>query len=202
VSRKKLWSVLVAAALVVSYVYVDGTGDSMPAVDESVGTSEGIEIDLGPEWTVEHEGQAEDEVDPVDDLKADAAVEMELAVLDLLNAERADAGLPPLELDLRLADAAWEHSADMASTGACEHEGSDGSTARERIDRSGYPASSYGENIACGSRTPEQALRQWMGSRPHRANILHERFTHVGVGVVAGDRSGAMWTLTFAAGAD
>ena len=39
-----------------------------------------------------------------------------------------------------------------------------------------------GENIAWGQRSPEEVVNAWMNSAGHRANILNERFTTIGVG--------------------
>ena len=39
-----------------------------------------------------------------------------------------------------------------------------------------------GENIAAGQDTPEEVVTAWMNSPGHRANILKEQFTHLGVG--------------------
>jgi len=44
------------------------------------------------------------------------------------------------------------------------------------------PLKLSGENIAAGKSTPEEAIRQWMNSSGHRANILNSRFTEIGFG--------------------
>ena len=43
----------------------------------------------------------------------------------------------------------------------------------------------FAENIAHAD-TAEKTMTQWMNSPPHRANILHRRFSHHGLGVAAG----------------
>ena len=50
------------------------------------------------------------------------------------------------------------------------------------------------ENIAQGQRTPEEVVQAWMNSAGHRANILNNGFTHIGVGYV---ESGNYWTQQF-----
>ncbi len=124
----------------------------------------------------------------------------EAELFELINAERMTAGLPPYTVDGRLVAAARAHSTDMAEHDFCEHEGSDGSSAAERIERHGYAARWSGENIACGDDSPGEAVDRWMGSNPHRDNILHEQYTHIGVGVAPGGPWGPMWTLNFGAG--
>ena len=41
----------------------------------------------------------------------------------------------------------------------------------------------YGENIAYGQTTSEDVMNAWMNSAGHRANILGEKYTHIGIGV-------------------
>ena len=48
----------------------------------------------------------------------------------------------------------------------------------------GISYTSAGENIAQGQRTPEEVVQAWMNSAGHRANILNNGFTHIGVGYV------------------
>jgi len=56
-----------------------------------------------------------------------------------------------------------------------------------------------GENIAKGSPTPERVVQGWMNSAGHRANILNENFTTIGVGVHE-DAAGVMhWAQMFTA---
>jgi uncharacterized protein YkwD len=124
-----------------------------------------------------------------------------LRLAQLIAEARAQAGLAPLVLDERLMAAAQEHSTDMASMGRCRHGGSDGSSARTRMGRHGYGFNNWaGENILCARRTPEAALKWWLGSSPHRRNLLHPHFTHLGIGYDPNGPYGPMWTLNFAAG--
>jgi uncharacterized protein YkwD len=51
-----------------------------------------------------------------------------------------------------------------------------------------------GENIAMGQRTPEEVVKAWMDSPGHRANILNNTYTHIGVGYVEGKN---VWTQMF-----
>ena len=59
----------------------------------------------------------------------------------------------------------------------------DGKDPGDRIKDVGYPAAAWGENVAMGARTPEEALRIWMKSPGHKANILKGDFTQLGVGI-------------------
>jgi uncharacterized protein YkwD len=132
----------------------------------------------------------------------DPGMRARLEVYELVNEARADAGLPPYRLDARLMSSAQEHSADMASGAGCRHRGSDGSSSRSRIRRHGYPHGNWaGENIVCSRRTPFAAVGWWLASGPHRRNLLHGHYTHIGVGYAPNGPYGPMWTLNFGAGA-
>lgn len=134
------------------------------------------------------------------DINSSARVRLEL--YRLINQTRADSGLPPYALDDRLTASADEHATDMAVQRFCRHTGSDGSTSRSRMARHGYPFNNWaGENIICSRWTPESAMQWWMASTPHRHNILHGHYTHIGIGYNPNGRYGPDWTLNFAAGA-
>lgn len=127
----------------------------------------------------------------------------------LLNQRRANAGLPRLQADRRLAKAARGHSASMAASNFFSHTGLDGSSSTDRIRATGYLSGARswatGENIAWGSydwATPRAIVKAWMRSPGHRANILSRSFDEIGIGVVrdapvAGVQRGATYTTDF-----
>jgi uncharacterized protein YkwD len=126
----------------------------------------------------------------------------QLQLFVAINEYRAQNGLYPLILDARLNAAAWDHSVDMANQGYCRHGGTDGTDARRRMAAHGYPYDNWaGENIVCGKASPEAALAWWKNSTPHRRNLLHGHFTHIGVAMAPNGPWGPMWTLDFADGA-
>lgn len=131
----------------------------------------------------------------------DERTRLEIQILAGVNGARAQHGLPPLILDDRLVAAAREHAVDMAYRNHCRHTGTDGTTVRDRIRRHGYPHNNWaGENILCARRTADAALGWWLSSAPHRANILHGHFTHIGVGASMHGTYGPDMALVFAAG--
>lgn len=133
----------------------------------------------------------------------DARSRLELEVLVLVNQARAQHGLQPLVLDNRLVAAAREHAVDMAGGRFCRHNGRDGTKARDRMRRNGYPYNNWaGENIICARRSAEAMVQWWLHSPPHRHNILHANFRHIGVGVSMHGQWGPDAVLDFAAGAD
>lgn len=132
----------------------------------------------------------------------DPVARMQLDLYNLINQRRAEAGLPPLLLDARLVASAGEHAADMAAGRFCRHTGRDGSNVRARMRKHGYPFNNWaGENIICSRRTPQAAMAWWLNSGPHRRNILHGHYTHIGIGIDPNGPYGPMWTLNFGAGA-
>jgi len=118
-------------------------------------------------------------------------------VVDRTNAERARHGLRSLSVDLRLAAAAQDHSADMVRRAFFAHESPDGRQVWDRAVAAGYAYRKVAENIAAGQRTAEEVVRGWMGSPGHRANILDGDLTQIGVGRAEGGSYGVYWTQVF-----
>jgi len=123
----------------------------------------------------------------------------ELEVVLLVNAERANQGLAPFQVDDRLTAAAQGHSRDMAQNDFFSHTGSNGSQFNERIVDEGYSGGPLAENIAAGHSSPEAVVAGWMNSPGHRANILNASLGHIGVGhvVEAGSQYGHYWSQSF-----
>lgn len=121
-------------------------------------------------------------------------------VLDLLNAERTSRGLVPLSFSTQLNDAALAHTQRQAADGAIYHtDPNDGSSPGDRISRTGYAFSTWGENVAAGYQTPTAVMQAWMSSSGHCQNILNPAFTEIGVGFVTGGaRYNQFWTQVFA----
>ncbi|AXE78807.1 CAP domain-containing protein [Streptomyces atratus] len=115
-------------------------------------------------------------------------------ILTLVNSERSKAGCSPLTANAKLTKAAQDHSADMASHRNMSHTGSDGSAPGDRITRTGYRWSAYGENVAYGYTTPESVMAGWMDSPGHKRNILDCSFKEIGVGLA---QPGSYWTQDF-----
>ena len=122
-------------------------------------------------------------------------------VLDLTNAERQKAGLPPLSLNPQLGTAAQNYSQVLASTGCFEHTCGPVPDFAERDAQAGYSGwTAVGENIAAGYQTPESVVSGWMDSPGHRANILSPKYTEIGIGLVSGGgKFGTYWTQEFGA---
>ncbi|MGM0575255.1 MAG: CAP domain-containing protein [Myxococcota bacterium] len=125
----------------------------------------------------------------------DAAAAEELA-FDLVDADRARFGLPPLERDPRLDAVARAHSADMAENGFFGHVSPTTGSVSDRLGAVGYKSGMHAENIARND-TIHDAQSGLMRSIGHRRNILSPEATRVGVGVVATRAHGPrQWVLT------
>jgi len=129
---------------------------------------------------------------------------VELEVIDRINRERENAGLSPLAAEVRLGEAAFLHSEDMAFHNIFNHTGSDGSSPWDRFARAGYPMTRGAENIAAGYGTPAAVVEGWMNSSGHRANILNGNVKHIGVGHISHSASdyGRYWTADFGSSSD
>ena len=126
----------------------------------------------------------------------------ELRVLELVNIERARYSLNPLRWCAHLGAAAREHSEDMAAHNDLFHNGSDGSTPWDRMERIGIRFSgTRAENVAAGQQTPEAVVASWMNSEGHRQNILNPGLTYLGVGLVQTTTGWRFfWTQKFGGG--
>lgn len=101
-------------------------------------------------------------------------------LLSLINAERADAGVPALSLNAQLSAAAQAHSVDQACNNFISHTGSDGSSIQQRIAAAGYTSSYSLEIIAVGG--PQDAISQWNDDALHRNAMINRNVTEVGIG--------------------
>jgi uncharacterized protein YkwD len=116
-----------------------------------------------------------------------ALTSLESGVLVQLNEIRAQHGLLPLRLSTGLTAAATEHSEQMAADGFFEHASADGTSFWKRIGhwyrQGGYGYWSVGENLLWSSPqvAPGAALRLWMSSPEHRANILSLKWRQIGI---------------------
>lgn len=122
----------------------------------------------------------------------------EKRVVELTNAERAKVGLGPLVWDEDLARGARYTAADqyVQNYAASDHSTLDVYTdrrgiyveiesAKSRIRKFIGDNSGAGENAA-PRPSPEEAMRGWMASPGHRANILRVNINRIGVGFISG----------------
>ena len=108
--------------------------------------------------------------------------------------------ISPVAWNALLENAAQRHSNDMANNNFFSHYGSDGSSPWDRIREAGYPMLSGGENIAAGYSSVRSAIKGWLKSPGHCANIMSPYFREIGAAKAASPSFyyGTAWTLDLA----
>jgi uncharacterized protein YkwD len=122
--------------------------------------------------------------------KTSAMRVLEGDMLGEINRIRARRGLNRLRFSPRLAAAALQHSREMGSRGYFSHNSADGGAFWRRIERyygsSGYRYWVVGENLLWSSPSVDAAgaLKMWMRSPEHRANVLNREWREIGLAAV------------------
>lgn len=118
---------------------------------------------------------------------------LELAVLDVINAKRADNDLSALEWSERAASAARKYAQQLVESGRFAHTGQNGTNVHDRLNEEGLVHFIANENLAQVSfngTVPEArtVVDGWMQSPGHRSNIIDvdKLYSHAGVGVHCG----------------
>ncbi|KPV55575.1 serine protease [Paenibacillus sp. A3] len=115
-------------------------------------------------------------------------------VVNLVNQERAKAGLQPLASDSALTAMALDKAKDMYNNGYFDHTSPTYGSPFDMMRSYGIRYSYAGENIAKGQRSPQEVMNAWMNSDGHRKNILSPNFTKIGVAYYNG-----VWVQEFIA---
>jgi uncharacterized protein YkwD len=116
--------------------------------------------------------------------------QLQTALLGQVNALRAANGLGRLRLSTSLSAAAGRHSTEMARRGYFSHDSANGASFSSRIEQfyplRGFHSWTVGENLLWAS--PDvgalRALKLWLASPPHRANLLSPRWREIGLAAV------------------
>lgn len=103
----------------------------------------------------------------------------EIQIVQKTNEARIAAGLPPLVVDCVLMGSSRRHARRMAAEAAMFH------------------SSGVAENVAAGQQFADAAVRTWLNSNGHRANMMSRRYTRIGVaGFISADGK-AFWVQQF-----
>lgn len=106
---------------------------------------------------------------------------IESKLIEQTNAMRARHGMKPLVVSLQLVNSSRSHAAYMCRSRNFSHSNNN-----------------VAENIAMGQSTVDEAMRSWMNSPGHRANILNPRYTRIGVAAYRlGDGRPVYWCQQF-----
>ena len=134
---------------------------------------------------------------------ADTLAEYADEVYAMVNEARAEAGLDPLERNAELDAAANVRAGEYASIKSIRVDGQphtrlDGSKFSTVLTEMGIDWSGgASENSSRWRETPEEVMTAWLESDGHRANILRENRTHIGIGIRQASGGKLYWIQLF-----
>lgn len=127
---------------------------------------------------------------------AQAVTDEEQQMVNLVNQERQKQGLAPLKINSELVKVARLKAKDMIENNYFDHQSPTYGSPFDMMNQFNISYRTAGENLA-GHQTVEGAHNGLMNSPGHRANILNESFTEVGIGIVDGGPYGKMFVQLF-----
>jgi uncharacterized protein YkwD len=122
--------------------------------------------------------------------------DLEQEMLQLVNAERRQLALKPLQADSKMREVAVLHAADMFVRGYFSHNSPEGADPFMRLKQSGINYRTAGENLAHATSLA-LAHKGLMNSPGHRKNILSPRFGRVGIAILDAGQKGLMFVQEF-----
>jgi len=105
---------------------------------------------------------------------------VEASVIEKINVQRERHGRAPLEIDFTLMQSSRKHCSWMTHSHRLQH-----------------TSAAVAENIAMGQHNASAAVRAWMNSSGHRANILNRRYTRVGTAAYVTSGGTIYWCMQF-----
>lgn len=131
-------------------------------------------------------------------LSPEDAIRLEDQAFQLVNLERAEAGLPPVVIDPALQKIAAGYACRMIEEGFFGHrDPASGYGPGERAMIGKYSFFAVGENLAAGQETAADVMRVWMESPSHKAIILDDRWSELGMAVRLGGLYSIYWVQVF-----
>ncbi len=125
---------------------------------------------------------------------AEAAAEL----VRRMNQVRDAAGLPPVKVAPKLAEAAAAVARDAAGRGSIEKEEDGGGlTPQQEVETRGYAYGQLGQSVSSGQPTPAAVVRSLLTGPDGEKAILGD-FADVGVGYAAAENGTPYWCLLFA----
>jgi uncharacterized YkwD family protein/spore coat assembly protein SafA len=113
-----------------------------------------------------------------------------------VNQARETAGLKALGLSKELSNIARLKADEMSLSSYFDHNSPVYGSPFEMLKSFGVTYRTAGENIAKGQKSAKAVLAAWMGSTGHKANIMSEKFTEMGIGF-ATDGKTTHWVQIF-----
>jgi len=133
---------------------------------------------------------------PATETTSTTLTDAEQKMVNLVNEARAQNNLPPLTVDMQLANVARTKAQDMIDNNYFSHNSPKYGSPFDMMKSFGIKFVQAGENIA-GNQSVENAENALMNSPGHRQNILNPNYTHIGIGIKAGGPYGNMFSQMF-----
>jgi uncharacterized protein YkwD len=116
----------------------------------------------------------------------------------MISQYRQNNGLGSVEVDPALMKLAEQQSQAMASANKMDHDVK--APLAKRLNGAGYPASLAVENVSAGYHTLAEAFSGWRDSPPHKANMLKNGVTKLGIAAsyAPNTKYKVFWTLIMA----
>jgi uncharacterized protein YkwD len=120
------------------------------------------------------------------------------AAASMISLYRQNNGLGTVVVDPGLMKLADEQSQAMAIRNKMDHDVK--APLAKRLNASGYPATLAVENVSAGYHTLAEAFSGWRDSPPHRANMLKNGVTKLGIAAsyAPNTKYKVFWTLILA----
>jgi uncharacterized protein YkwD len=120
------------------------------------------------------------------------------AAATMISQYRQNNGLGVVTVDPDLMKLAEQQSQVMASRNKLDHDVK--APLAQRLNASGYPATQAVENVSAGYHTLAEAFSGWRDSPPHRANMLKNGVTKLGIAAsyAPNTKYKVFWTLIMA----
>jgi uncharacterized protein YkwD len=121
-----------------------------------------------------------------------------VAAASMISQYRQNNGLGAVVVDPALVKLAEAQSLAMASQNKLDHDVR--APLPKRLNSSGYPATVAVENVSAGYHTLAEAFSGWRDSPPHRANMLKNGVTKLGIAAsyAPNTKYKVFWTLIMA----
>ena len=120
------------------------------------------------------------------------------AAATMISLYRKNNGLGAVVIDTELMRIAEAQSQAMASRNKLDHDVK--APLPKRLKAAGYPATAAVENVSAGYHTLAEAFSGWRDSPPHRANMLQNDVTKLGIAAsyAPNTKYKVFWTLVLA----
>lgn len=118
-------------------------------------------------------------------------------ILDIINNERIENNLLPLEEKEILNEMAIKKASLVAKEGKLDHYAGGYSSLGEFFKEYGISYLAIAENLARNQKTPEDVAKNWIESKGHRANLLNPQYTYTGIGKFIDENNNIYWVQLF-----